>query len=205
MRRPSTRLLGQAYAMLAVCFATLAIAPALSARATASVFALEGVGLVWLGLRQQRRIPQIGGVALQLLAAVGVAFGVDAWRYHAVAVANATCMSTLLIARAGCASAWFVRDAGHPRRVLVAYLWGAGLVDAVLQALRRERGVQWQPAQAHVAAQAQPLAGEAALQPPATPRDCKRWLLWGILVGGALLVGGFALGLLRSSSANRNG
>ncbi|WP_341273026.1 DUF3999 family protein [Xanthomonas oryzae] len=82
---------------------------------------------------------------------------------------------------------------------------GAGLVDAVLQALRRERGAQWQPAQAHVVAQAQPLAGEAALQPAATPRDCKRWLLWGILVGGALLVGGFALGLLRSSSANRNG
>ncbi|AUI92567.1 hypothetical protein BVV10_17340 [Xanthomonas oryzae pv. oryzae] len=204
LRRPSTRLLGQAHAMLAVCFATLAIPPALSARATASVFALEGVGLVWLCLRQQRRIPQIGGVALQLLAAVGVAFGVDVWRYHAVAMANATCMSTLLIALAGCASAWFVRDAGHPRRAGGVFV-GAGLVDAVLQALRRERGAQWQPAQAYVAAQAQPLAGEAALQPAATPRDCKRWLLRGILVGGALLVGGFALGLLRSSSANRNG
>ncbi|WP_431049341.1 DUF2339 domain-containing protein [Xanthomonas oryzae] len=126
LRRAPTRLLGQAHAMLAVGFATLAIPLALSARATASVFALEGVGLLWLGLRQQRRIPQISGVALQLLAAVGVAFGVDAWRYDAVAVANATCMSTLLIALSGWVSAWFLRDAGHPRCALVAYLWGLG-------------------------------------------------------------------------------
>ncbi|RYF00042.1 MAG: DUF2339 domain-containing protein, partial [Oxalobacteraceae bacterium] len=126
LRRASTRLLGQAHAMLAVGFATLAVPLALSARATASVFALEGAGLLWLGLRQGRRISQFSGVALQLLAAVGVAFGVDAWRYDAVAVANATCMSTLLLALAGWASAWFLRDAGQPRRALVAYLWGLG-------------------------------------------------------------------------------
>ncbi|MCC8538587.1 DUF2339 domain-containing protein [Xanthomonas axonopodis pv. poinsettiicola] len=126
LRRASTRLLGQAHAMLAVGFATLAVPLALSARATASVFALEGAGLLWLGLRQQRRVSQVSGVALQLLAAVGVAFGVDAWRYDAVAVANATCMSALLLAIAGWASAWFLRDAGQPRRALVAYLWGLG-------------------------------------------------------------------------------
>ncbi|MEA9725368.1 DUF2339 domain-containing protein [Xanthomonas campestris] len=126
LRRPATRLLGEAHAMLAVGFATLAVPLALSARATASVFALEGVGLLWLGLRQQRRFSQVSGVGLQVLAAIGVAFGVDAWRYDSVAVANATCMSTLLLALAGWASAWFLRDAGHPRRALVAYLWGLG-------------------------------------------------------------------------------
>ncbi|WDJ07039.1 DUF2339 domain-containing protein [Xanthomonas campestris] len=126
LRRPATRLLGEAHAMLAVGFATLAVPLALSARATTSVFALEGVGLLWLGLRQQRRFSQVSGVGLQMLAAIGVAFGVDAWRYDSVAVANATCMSTLLLALAGWASAWFLRDAGHPRRALVAYLWGLG-------------------------------------------------------------------------------
>lgn len=126
LRRPATRLLGEAHAMLAVGFATLAVPLALSARATASVFAMEGVGLLWLGLRQQRRFSQVSGVGLQMLAAIGVAFGVDAWRYDSVAVANATCMSTLLLALAGWASAWFLRDAGHPRRALVAYLWGLG-------------------------------------------------------------------------------
>ncbi|WP_372359829.1 DUF2339 domain-containing protein [Xanthomonas sp. NCPPB 3569] len=126
LRRASTRVLGQAHAMLAVGFATLAVPLALSARATASVFALEGVGLLWLGLRQQRRVSQVSGVALQVFAAVGVAFGVDAWRHDAVAVANATCMSTMLLALAGWASAWFLRDAGHRRRALLAYLWGLG-------------------------------------------------------------------------------
>lgn len=81
---------------------------------------------------------------------------------------------------------------------------GEAPLASMLQALRRERGAQWQPAQASVAAQAQPLAGDAALQPATTPRDWKRWLLWGLLVGGALLVGGFAVSLLRSSAANRN-
>ncbi|ATS31271.1 DUF3999 domain-containing protein [Xanthomonas phaseoli] len=98
---------------------------------------------------------------------------------------------------------------GQPPYALVAGSARAQRTDAplgaMLQALRRERGAQWQPAQARLAAQAQPLAGDAALQPAATPRDWKRWLLWGLLVGGALLVGGFAVSLLRSASANRNG
>ncbi|CEE35648.1 conserved hypothetical protein [Xanthomonas citri pv. citri] len=98
---------------------------------------------------------------------------------------------------------------GQPPYALVAGSARAQRTDAplgaMLQALRRERGAQWQPAQARLAAQAQPLAGEAALQPAATPRDWKRWLLWGLLVGGALLVGGFAVSLLRSASADRNG
>ncbi|MBB5863218.1 DUF3999 domain-containing protein [Xanthomonas sp. 3058] len=80
---------------------------------------------------------------------------------------------------------------------------GDAPLASMLQALRRERGAQWQPAPASVAAQAQPLAGDAALQPATPPRDWKRWLLWGLLVGGALLVGGFAVSLLRNSAANR--
>ncbi|WP_127167823.1 DUF3999 domain-containing protein [Xanthomonas euvesicatoria] len=98
---------------------------------------------------------------------------------------------------------------GQPPYALVAGSARAQRTDAplgaMLQALRRERGARWQPAQARLAAQAQPLAGDAALQPAAAPRDWKRWLLWGLLVGGALLVGGFAVSLLRSASANRNG
>lgn len=98
---------------------------------------------------------------------------------------------------------------GQPPYALVAGSARAQRTDAplasMLQALRRDRGAQWQPAQANVAAQAQPLAGEAALQPAVTPRDWRRWLLWGLWVGGALLVGAFAVSLLRSSSANRNG
>ncbi|WP_127169333.1 DUF3999 domain-containing protein [Xanthomonas sp. BRIP62415] len=81
---------------------------------------------------------------------------------------------------------------------------GDAPLASMLQALRRERGAQWQPAPTSIAAQAQPLAGDAALQPAATPRDWKRWLLWGLLIGGAVLVGGFAVSLLRSPAANRS-
>src|SRR5690606_35556853 len=54
LRRRGYEVLGQSHAVLAVGFATLAVPLGLSARATASVFALEGAGLVWLGLRRGR-------------------------------------------------------------------------------------------------------------------------------------------------------
>ena len=62
-------MLAQSYALLAVGFATLAVPLALSAQATASVFALEGAALVWLGLRQSRLLPQLAGAGLQMAAA----------------------------------------------------------------------------------------------------------------------------------------
>lgn len=123
-RRRDYDALTQAYALLAVGFATLAVPLALSARATASVFALEGAALAWLGLRQQRRLPQIGGVGLQLAAAVALLVAVDVWRFDAVAMANPTFMGALLIALAGFASAWAYRAAGRSQFALAYYLWG---------------------------------------------------------------------------------
>lgn len=66
----------------------------------------------------------------------------------------------------------------------------------LVDALRVERGKDWQPATATLGAQ-QPLAGEAALQPRAEKPDWKRWTLWAVLASGALLVAGFAFSLLR--------
>jgi uncharacterized membrane protein len=123
VRAERTRLLGQGHAVLAVAFATLAVPLALSARVTASVFALEGAGMVWLGLRQHRALPQVAGALLQLAAAVGFAFGVDAWAGDALAIANPTCMSALLIVLGGLASAWCWHAAGRRAYALLAYLW----------------------------------------------------------------------------------
>jgi len=75
---------------------------------------------------------------------------------------------------------------------------------ATLQALREQRGPQWAPATASLGA-ATPLAGAAALQAPAPARDWKTWLLWALLVAGALLVLGFAFSLLRRPAANDAG
>lgn len=66
----------------------------------------------------------------------------------------------------------------------------------LVHALRAERGRDWQPATATLGAR-EVLAGDAALRPVEPPTDWKRWLLWGVLVVGALLVAGFAFSLLR--------
>ncbi|MGN7837458.1 DUF2339 domain-containing protein [Stenotrophomonas sp. 22385] len=124
IRRERYAALGQSHAVLAVGFATLAVPLALSARATASVFALEGAALVWLGLRQQRWLPQVAGALLQLGAAFGFVVGADYWLDDATAIANPTFMSGLLLALAGFASSVSYRRAGRDAPAIVYYLWG---------------------------------------------------------------------------------
>jgi uncharacterized membrane protein len=116
--------LGASYALLAVGFATLAVPLALSARATASVFALEGAALAWLGLRQRRGLPQLTGAALQVLAAIALMIGALQYWPDQQPVANPTFMGALLIALAGFASAWAYRREDKPQTALAYYLWG---------------------------------------------------------------------------------
>ena len=127
-RRESYDTLAHSYALLAVGFATLAVPLALSAQATACVFALEGAALAWLGLRQSRLLPQLTGAGLQLAAAVAffIASADAASGYAPTAMpmfANAAFMSALLIAVAGFASAWAYRGR-FGGVALLYYLWG---------------------------------------------------------------------------------
>ena len=93
---------------------------------------------------------------------------------------------------------------GAPPFALLAGSARASRQDAPLpqlvEALRSERGRDWQPATATLGSRQQ-SAGDAALQPIEPPVDWKRWLLWGVLVIGALLVAGFAFSLLRQPRA----
>lgn len=66
----------------------------------------------------------------------------------------------------------------------------------LVDALRAQRGQDWQPADATLGPM-QALAGSAALTPAPAERDWKAWLLWALLVGGALIVAGFAFSLLK--------
>ncbi|MGH8026333.1 MAG: DUF2339 domain-containing protein [Pseudoxanthomonas sp.] len=116
--------LGASYALLAVGFSTLAVPLALSARATASVFALEGAALAWLGLRQQRWLPQATGAGLQLAAAAALFIGAAQYWPNEQAIANPTFMGALLIALAGLASAWAYRREDKSQIALLYYLWG---------------------------------------------------------------------------------
>jgi uncharacterized membrane protein len=128
-RRDGLRVLAESFVALAVGFATVAIPLALSAQWTATTWALEGAGLVYVGLRQDRALPRWTGIALQLAA--GVAFCV-ALLDHGWAVApddlivlNGRCLGALLIAVAGFAISRLYETHRPGRRVFVvaAFLW----------------------------------------------------------------------------------
>lgn len=69
-RREPLHVLRDAWVILALGFATLAIPLAFSARVAGTLLALEGAGMVWLGLRQQRWLARFTGIGLQVLAAL---------------------------------------------------------------------------------------------------------------------------------------
>lgn len=122
--RASYTMLAQSHAVLAVGFATLAVPLALSARATGAVFALEGAGLVWLGLRQKRWLPQVSGALLQIGAAFAFVAGGDHWHEDLRFLINPTAIGALLLALAGFASAWSYQRRPRHEVALVYYLWG---------------------------------------------------------------------------------
>lgn len=94
-------------------FATLAIPLALSARWTAMAWALEGLGILWLGVQQQQRRMSYSGTALLVLA-----LGSAIWAQ----MDGVTSLSLLLIfavlslcwlAAAGCGRKSHSRAVGH--------------------------------------------------------------------------------------------
>lgn len=126
-RRRGERLLTEAYGALALGFATLAVPLAFSASTTASVWALEGAGVAWLGLRQQRNVPWLAGLALQLLGAgafvlslFDVHGGSDAQR---LLLLNANWLGAAIIAFSGYALS-LVHDRMKPRYRLPWLLFG---------------------------------------------------------------------------------
>lgn len=104
--RSRLRLLVEAFLALGIAFLTLAIPLALEGRWTAAAWALEGAALLWVGLRQERRLASAAGVLLQLAAGAAFAQGADmAHPVRALPLANAYCVGSLLIALAGFVSA----------------------------------------------------------------------------------------------------
>lgn len=117
-------------------FTALVVPFALDARSTAGAWALEGAGLVWLGLRQSRPIARAFGYALLLLASVAMAVGFE--RHGAPAVVfNAYLFNALMAAGASLAAALFVarhdatrllrhESAAEPLLIGAATLWLLG-------------------------------------------------------------------------------
>jgi uncharacterized membrane protein len=110
-------------------FVTLVIPFALDARSTAGAWALEGAGLLWLGLRQSRTSARAFGYALLLLAGLTLVF---AHGYHGTptTVFNALFFNAVLTAIAALIGALMVQRhaAAAPREAIAEPLligWGA--------------------------------------------------------------------------------
>ncbi len=69
------RFLGECFLALGAGFITLTLPLALDGRWTSAAWAVEGVGLLWVGLRQNRSLPAFSGLTLQLLAALAFSKG----------------------------------------------------------------------------------------------------------------------------------
>ncbi len=104
-RDPRYRLLGEAYLALGVVFGSLTIPFALEGEWISTAWALEGAALVWLGVRQQRRLGVVFAILLQLAAGF-VFLGEFHYRVGAPPVLNATFISALFLALGGLVSSY---------------------------------------------------------------------------------------------------
>lgn len=120
------RLLVEAFIALGVAFITLTIPLALNGRWSAASWALEGTALVWVGCRQDRRLPRVFGVLLQLAAGWALALTIESF----AKVPSGTYVAALMV---GIASAYSGRilhanqeRLSNPDYALsgLSFLWG---------------------------------------------------------------------------------
>ena len=122
-RRETFRLLVEAFAALGVIFASLAIPLAFDTRTTAAMWAVEGAGLLWLGVRQERKLPRLFGTLLQAGAGVGYLIGYESMR-STQPLLNTAYLGAAMLAVSGVFSGyWLFRN--EPRRA--AYEAGLGV------------------------------------------------------------------------------
>lgn len=123
------RLLSEAFAALGVIFGSLAVPFGFDTQTTSAMWAVEGAGLLWLGVRQQRLLARVFGVLLQLFA--GISFLIDPPALAELPVFNSGYLGVVMLAFAGGLSAWWLkRGAGHLRSAesglsTLFLLWGA--------------------------------------------------------------------------------
>jgi uncharacterized membrane protein len=131
-QRPGMRLLVEAFAALAIVFATLAVPLALDARLTSATWALEGAAIVWMGVRQAHPSARAFGLLLQLGAGAAFAVGFAPWGDRspgALPIANSAYLGALIVACGGLASGYVLSHASAIRRweravAPVIFAWG---------------------------------------------------------------------------------
>jgi uncharacterized membrane protein len=109
-RRQTFRLLVEAFAALGVIFASLAIPLAFDTRTTAAMWAVEGAGLLWLGVRQERRLPRLFGMLLQAGAGIGYLIGYESLRSTQPILNSAYLGATMLAVSGVFSGYWLFRN-----------------------------------------------------------------------------------------------
>jgi uncharacterized membrane protein len=113
-RQASHRLLVESFMALGILFLTLAVPLALDGRWSAATWAVEGAALVWIGCRQQRRLPRAFGALLQLAGGLIFLFDIDA-PHGAIPILNSAYLGGVMVSAASVfAAAMLVR---HQERI----------------------------------------------------------------------------------------
>ncbi|MDF3054343.1 MAG: hypothetical protein K0Q74_250 [Gammaproteobacteria bacterium] len=106
----SARLLIEAFLALGIVFATIAIPMALDARWTAAVWSLQGAGMVWIGVRQQRVLASLFGILV--LLGSSVIFSLDVgWSTSTPAVFNTFYLGRVFISLSALFAAYWLHRA----------------------------------------------------------------------------------------------
>ena len=112
--QPTLGLLVESFLALGVAFLTLTIPLAVDGKWTAAAWALEGAALLWVGLRQSRKLAMASGLILQLLA--GAFFisdgGLDGY-VRAWPILNSYLLGSVMIALAGFVSSLMAYRSGN--------------------------------------------------------------------------------------------
>jgi uncharacterized membrane protein len=120
------RMLAESFLALGVVFASLTIPFALDGEWIATAWALEGAAVLWIAVRQQRRLALVFAVLLQFGAGFG--FLLDAGHRQADwPLLNSVFMGALFVGLAGLFSAWYLQ------RHYAAKTW-QGLLSTVMLA-----------------------------------------------------------------------
>jgi uncharacterized membrane protein len=108
-QREVGRWLAECFAALGLGFVTLAVPLALDARWTSAVWAAEGVGVYWMGRRQDRWLARAAGLALQAFAGISYLGSLNRLPDGAWPLANPAFVGALLLAGSALAIAHWAR------------------------------------------------------------------------------------------------
>ena len=141
------RQLAEAYTGLGVAFSAIAVPLALDTYFTSTVWAVQGLVLLWLGCRRDRLLALIGGAVLQVLAAVSLVQHLSEslpYPEDAPALVNEYFLGALLLAATGLVSGWLLsrrpqQGDGDQALAWTALAWGVvwwltgGVIEIVQQ------------------------------------------------------------------------